>query len=208
MNNLNQRENPMLYWLSKIGDFCALSAVWILLCLPVLTIIPACISLFDSVAHCIHGDEEGPVSRFFRTLKNELLRGIGLSAVCLVVGYGLFCGYNILYQMSKENPALAGYALVYLFSMLIPLSILVWLIPVESRFAHSFLGLFRASAVYAISHLPTTLLLLAILTIAIVLVLMVPVLALLVPAIAVTIQCWLIERVFSKYIPQEEATDD
>ena len=208
MNNLNQRENPMLYWFSKIGDLCALSAVWILLCLPVLTIIPACISLFDSVAHCIHGTEEGPVRRFFRTLKSELLRGIGLSAVCLIVGYGLFCGYNILYQMSKENPALAGYALVYLFSLLIPISVLVWLVPVESRFAHSFLGLFRASAVYAICHLPTTLILLAILAIAILLVLMIPILALLVPAIAATVQCWLIERVFAKYIPQEDKADD
>ena len=198
----------MLYWFSKIGDFCALSAVWLLLCLPVLTIVPASIALFDSVAHCLHGDEEGPVRRFFRTFKSELLRGIGLNAVCLVVGYGLFIGFNILYQMSKETPAIAGYALAYLFTMLLPLGVFVWLIPVESRFYHSFFGLFRASAVYAICHLFTTLLLLVILALAIFMVLMVPILALLVPAIAATIQCWLIERVFFKYIPQEDESDD
>lgn len=208
MNNLTQRENPMLYWFSKIGDFFVLSILWLLLCLPVVTFIPACIALFDSVAHCIHGTEDGCVSRFFRTLKSELLRGMALSVLWCAIGFLLVWGYNILYQMGKEDPAMAAYSLVYLISMLIPLGVLTWLIPVESRFEHSFFGLFKAAVVYSISHLPTTVLLLVILAVAVVLVLLLPVLGVLIPAIAVTVQCWFVERVFKKYIPQEEEEDD
>jgi uncharacterized membrane protein YesL len=174
----------------------------------VVTFIPACIALYDTVAHCIHGTEEGCISRFFRTLKRELLRGILLSLLCLAVGFLLFYGYSILYQMAQQNQALAAYSLVYLFSMLIPLGILAWLIPVESRFEHKFLDLLRAAVIYSIGHLPITALLLVILALAFVLVLLLPVLAVVMPAIAVTVQAWFIERVFKKYIPQEKEADD
>ena len=208
MNFLNPKDHPFLYWFSRIGDFCALSFLWLLLCLSVVTIIPACIALFDSVAHCIHGTKEGPVRRFFQTFRSELGRGILLSLTWLVIGLGLAFGFTVLYQMGYENQTFAVYSLVYLFTMLIPLAILTWLIPVESRFEHSFFGLFRSAAVYAISHLPTTIMLLVILVLAILLTLLAPILALVMPAIAVTIQCWFIERVFQKYIPQDDEEDE
>ena len=208
MNNLTQRENPLLYWFCKVGDFCALSIVWMLLCLPVVTVIPASIALYDSVAHCVQGPEDGCIPRFFRTLKKELLRGVLLNLVWLVVGFMLVWGYSILYQLGKEQPVIATYSLVYLCSMLIPMGILCWLIPVESRFQHSFFGLFRSAAVYAICHLPTTIMLVIILVLSIILVLILPILAMLMPGIAVTIQCWFIERVFKKYIPMEDDADE
>lgn len=210
MNNLNQKENPLLFWISKVGDFCALSVLWLLLCIPIITFIPASIALFDSVAHCIHGPEDGSVRRFFKTLKNELPRGILLSLIWLMIGFGLIYGYTILLQLAQTTPAMATYAQIYLFTMLIPVGILSWLIPVESRFHHSFFGLFRVSAFYAISHLPTTAILLFVLGlgIAVILFSQLYILVLLLPAIIVTVQCWFVERIFRKYIPQEEETND
>ena len=208
MHNLNQKETKVLYWLSKIGDFFGLSIVWLLCCLPVLTFIPASVAMYDSVAHCVRGDEEGSVGRFFRTFKAEFWRGLLLSGLWLAVGYLLFWGYNILFQMGKENPALATYSLVYLCSMVIPLGILTWMIPVESRFEHSFFGLVKASAVYAIAHLPTTVMLVVLFAVsAVALFFLLPLIVLL-PAITVTIQSWFIERVFKKYIPQEEEVEE
>ena len=208
MNDLTHKENPMLYWFSKIGEFFILSILWLVLCLPLVTFIPACIALYDTVAHCIHGTEDGCISRFFKTLKSELLRGTLLSILCLGVGFLLTWGYNILYQMGKENQAIAVYSLVYLFTMLIPLGVLSWLIPVESRFEHNLFGLFRSAVVYSISHLPTTILLLVILAVSAVLIFLLPVLVVLMPAITVTVQSWFVERVFRKYIPQQEEEED
>ena len=208
MNNLNQQESPWLYWFSKIGDFCALSVMWILLCLPIITVIPASIALYDSIVHCVHGTDEGSVGRFFRTLKSELRRGVILDIVWGTIAFTLIYGYSILYQVGLVSSAIATFSLIYLISMLIPLAVLTWLIPVEARFQHSFFGLFRSSAIYAICHLPTTIALLVILAIAVVLVLFIPILALLMPAIVVTIQCWFVERVFKNYIPQEKVNDN
>ena len=208
MHDLNRNENRVLFWASKIGDFFCLSIVWALCCLPVLTVIPACIALYDSVAHCVRGEEEGAVGRFFRTLKSELLRGLLLSALCLATGFLLIKGYQILTIMGKANDTLASYSLLYLCSMIIPVGILIWLIPVESRFEHSFSGLLKASAVYAISHLPTTVMLAVLFGATAALLFFFPVLIVLMPAITVTIQSWFIERVFQKYIPQEEQIEE
>ena len=208
MHDLNQKENRVLYWASKIGDFFCLSIVWVLCCLPVLTFIPASIAMYDSVAHCVRGEEEGAVGRFFRTLKAELLRGLLLSALWLAAGFLLIKGYQILSIMGKENTTLAGYSVIYLCSMVIPIGILTWMIPVESRFEHSFFSLLKASGVYAIVHLPTTVMLMLLFGATAVLLFFFPVLIVLMPAITATLQGWFIERVFQKYIPTEEQEDD
>lgn len=203
MNNLSSKENPLLFWFSKVGDFFCLSMFWLLLCLPVLTIVPSSIALYDSIAHCVRGDEDGSVRRFFRTLKQELLKGILINILWLVIGFVLFCGYRILYLVGLENEIMSMYSIVYLFTMLIPLGIFAWLIPVQSRFEHTFGSLHRAAAAYAIAHLPSTVMILVLLAVAIVLLLFIPVLVLLLPAITVTLQSWFIERAFKQHMPEE-----
>lgn len=208
MNTIPGQENFLWRWFSKIGDFLGLSLIWLLLCIPVLTIAPASISLYDAIVHCVHGDEEGTIRRFFSTFRKELLRGLGLSVLWLVIFGALGCGYWILFSMGARNEGKDFYdlySLVYLGTMLIPLGILTWVTPVQARFKHSFLSLHKTAAIYAIAHLPTTLLLWVIVLIAAALVYFLsPVLLVLLPGIVVTVQSWLIEKVFKKYIIEEE----
>ena len=205
MNTLNQKENPIIFWFSKVGDFFCLSITWLVTCLLVVTIVPASIALYDSVAHCIRGTEESPVHRYFQTFKNELLKGILLSLFWLIIAVGLFFGFRVLWVMGKTNSLMATYALIYLFTMLIPLGIFTWLIPVQSRFEHTFGSLHKAAALYCIVHLPSTLMLIFLFFSAVVLTLFFPVLGILLPAITVTIQSWFIERAFKKHMPEEAA---
>lgn len=204
---MNRRENPVLFWFSKVGDFFCLSMLWLLLCLPVFTITAASIAMYDAVAHCIRGDEDGTLRRFFRTLKREIVKGLLMNILWMVIYFVLFYGYRTLYIMGTQNPAMATYSLVYLITMLIPLGIYAWLIPVQSRFVHTFGGAHKAAAVYAIAHLPSTFMILVLLIGAVVLVSIFPVLVLLVPAITVTLQSWFIERAFKQHMPEEATAD-
>lgn len=207
MNNFFNPDNFFWRWFGRLADVFVLSFLWILCCLPIITIAPACISLYDVIAHCIHGPDEHPYKRFFRTFKAELLRGIGISVLWGVIGFVLMMGYNVLYQLGKTSPFAAMYSIIYLASMLIPIAIFGWLIPIESRFTHSFGSLHKTAATFAIVHLPTTGIILGLLAIGLILIFFVPALAFLMPGILVTLQCWFIEKVFKKYIPQED-TDD
>ena len=207
MNNALPNDNFFWRWFSKIGDFLGLSVLWLLCCIPVLTIAPSSIALYDSVAHCVQGREDGPYRRFFRTLKKELLRGIGINVLWLILITIFVLSYSILYQAGQQSQVAAIYSLVYLGTMLIPTGVLLWLIPIESRFKHNFFSLHKTAASFAFAHLPTTAILFVVLAVAVALTLFFPILIVLTPAITVTIQCWFIERVFQRYMPEEPTKD-
>lgn len=199
---MNDRSNGFLFrWASKLGDFCGLSLVWILLCIPIITIIPASVAMYSSIVNCVHGDEEGSVRWFFQSFKKELLRGLGLGVLWLVLVAVL--AVALLFLMGQESQFGKIFSIVYMGSTLIPLSIMAWLIPTQARFAYSFGDLHKAAAYYAIAHLPTTALLLVALAVGIALIFCLPILVIVMPAIIVTVQCWLIEKVFVKYMDEE-----
>ena len=204
MSNVFDSDNFFWRWFGRLADVLVLSLLWVLCCLPVLTVAPACIALYDTVARCIHGKEDQPYKHFFHVLKSELLRGIGITALWGVFGLLLLCGYNFLYNMGKENQLLATYSMVYLATMVIPLGIFAWLVPLEARFSNSFFELHKTAATFAIVHLPTTAILLGLLAAAIVIGVFVPVLFLILPGLVVTLQSWFIEKVFKKYIGEEQ----
>ena len=211
MNNFFNSDNFFWRWFGKLADIFVLSILWILCCLPVVTTASSCIALYDTIAHCIHGLDEHPYKRFFRTFKSELLRGISITVLWGVIYFVLIMGYNFLYQMGNTSQFAAIYSNVYLVTMLVPIAVFGWLIPIESRFTHSFISLHKTAATFAIVHLPTTALILGLLAAAIVLIMFIPVLALLTPGLLVTFQCWCIEKVFKQYMPknnEEETSDD
>ena len=63
------------------ADLVALGLLTLLLCLPVLTICPAVMALYYSVAKSVRRGRGGPYREYFRSFKENLLQGIGLSVI-------------------------------------------------------------------------------------------------------------------------------
>lgn len=202
-----QQESFIMRWFGKVGEFCILSLLWLLCCLPVLTIFPSCIALYDSIVHCLHGNEDGPYRRFFRTFKAELLRGICLDVMWLAIGFLLIYGFNITTIASKGTLS-AIYPMLYAGTMLIPIAMIAWIIPIQARFYYKFTELHSTALSMLIIHLPTTAAVLGIQLVSILLVLVLPPMLVLIPAICVTVQSWLFEKVFKKYIEEEAPPQD
>ncbi len=204
MNDLTYRR-PLLQWLAKVGTFFGLSVVWLLCCLPVLTIATSSIALYDSVVHGVLRDEEHPYKRFFSDFKSELLRGMLITVLWLVLALLFFGGLRFLMDLGKQSSFASIYSMVYAGTLLIPLIALIWLIPIESRFEYGFFGLHKTAFTFSLAYLPTSGLLLLVLIATVVLILLMPVLLVLLPAICATVQAVLIEKVFKQYEPAEEA---
>ena len=198
-------ENFFWRWFGKLADFFLLSCLWLLCCVPIVTIGASSIALYDTVAHCLRGHESDTYRRFFRTFKAELLRGIGITVLWGVLTIILSTSFNFLSQMAKESTAAAIYAIAFGVSTLIPIGVLCWLLPIESRFTHSFWGLHKTAIFFAIGHLPATAAITALLIACGIAISYFPFLGMVLPAIMVTLQSWFIERVFAKYMPKEES---
>ena len=208
MNSYYDNQNFFLRWFGKMADVVLLSLLWAVCCLPVVTIGASTIALYDAIARCVHGTKDSPYKYFFHVFKTELLRGILITLVWAALGLGLYLGYAYLYQWGKTSSLAATYSLVYLGSMLIPVGIFAWLIPLEARFQYGFFGLHKAAATFTIVYLPTTGILLAIALVAAVMVMLVPVLVILLPGIVMTLQSWFVEKVFKKHIGEEDTPEE
>jgi uncharacterized membrane protein YesL len=105
-------------------------------------------------------------------------------------------------------PVARTYSMVYLGTLLIPVTIFCWLIPLESRFSYGFFGLHKEAAIFTIVHLPTTGIMLAITAAATVMTIFFPALIILLPGIVVTLHSHFAEKVFKRYISEEEQEEE
>lgn len=204
MNDINMPRRKAVEWMAKAGTFFGLSILWLVCCLPLVTVIPACVALYDTVVHSLLGVDEHPFKRFFKDFRSELLRGMGLSLIWLAVAAVFFLGYHLLSVLGKGNSLFLLYSVFYAGTMLIPLAMLIWVIPVESRFSVGFGGLHKMALTMALVHLPTTAALLGMLVVAAVVLFFFPPMLMLVPAILPTVQAVLIEKVLVRYEAVEE----
>lgn len=208
MNKFVIPQRSAAEWLCKIGTFFGLSLCWLLCCVPVITIIPAGVALYDTVVHCLFGKDEHPFRRFFKDFKSELLRGMGLSLIWVAVGVVYFMGFWFLSNAGQDNQILRLCFMFYAGTLLIPLSLLSWLIPLESRFDLSFGGLHKMAMMLSLVKLPRTAACLGMLIVAVVLVFIMPVLMVLLPAIYATLQAIVIENTLIGCEEPEEPAEE
>lgn len=208
MNKFAVPQRTVAEWLCKIGTFFGLSLCWILCSLPVITIIPAGVALYDTVVKCPLGVDEHPFRRFFKDFKSELLRGIGLTLIWLVVAALYFFGLRFMLIAGESRPVLKICAMVYAGTILIPLSMLSWLIPLESRFALGFGGLHKMALTLSLVKLPRTAASIGMLIASVLIIFVMPVMMVLLPAIYSTLQAVVIENtLISCEEPEPEALE-
>ena len=207
MIGYSENENFFLRWFGKMADVVLLSLLWTLCSLPLVTMGTATIALYDAIAQCVHGNHESPFKYFFHVFKTELLRGILITLLWAALGVVLYLGYAFLLQWSKSSTVASVYSMVYLGTMLVPVAIFCWLIPIEARFSYGFFGLHKTAATFTIVHLPTTGIMLGITAAAALITVFFPVLIILLPGIVVTLHSYFAQKVFQKYIGEEEQDD-
>lgn len=192
-------DNVLWQTVSSFYDLVMLSLCWILCCLPVLTIIPSTIALYDSVARCVRGGDGGMFRRFFRTFRNELGRGILLTIEWGILIAVMVVGYLIVVQ--GESGLLW---ILYLCALAIPAAVLCWIIVLESRFVYSLGTLHRNAMIFTFGYLPRTAAMLAILVAGAAVLLWMPVLIVAVPGLVANFQSAFAEKVLKHYMPEEE----
>ena len=145
--------------LNTLTDIMALSVLWLLLSLPVLTLGAATAALYDSVVRCIRYKQPRPYARFFRTFKNELVPGALLTLLWgAVAALGLWM-LALLRQYSAASPSAVAAGAAYYVALVVPLGAACWVFPTLSRCALDF-GALNATAIkLAVGHLPSTVIL-------------------------------------------------
>ncbi|MBO5129959.1 MAG: YesL family protein [Oscillospiraceae bacterium] len=203
MRSFFNPDNFLWRWFGKLADYVMLSCVWILCCIPMVTIGASCIALYDATAHCVRGNEGGTYKRFFRTFKRELGRGIVMTIFWAVLCWLLNAGYQVVSQLADTGNVWAVLSIVYFCTLFIPLGTACWAVALESRFTYSFGDLHRNAFIFTFAHLPHTFAMAALLVLAINVCINLFPLIMVIPGLLTYLQSFFAERVMKKYMPSE-----
>lgn len=184
-------------------DIVGLSLAWAFLCLPVITAGPATSALYYTVVKCFRQKEKRTFRIFWDSFKSCLKKGIIITLIAIPAAVLLAFGYSVM-KLNWSSTAGAVMFVAYYIALVVPIGIFVWLIALIARFDLKLKDAFRTAALLAFRHLPSTVIvvLLAVETVILLLEKWWPVFF--APAIAAFFSSLFFERIFPKYLSDED----
>lgn len=201
--------NFVFRFLERIFDLVILSAVWVLLCIPVVTIGPATTALYYAVVKCVRRNEQGTLGNFFTcfkaNFKQSAIVGVILTALGLLIAFSRGMIYVI--AQAQDTRGVVLYHAQTIFILLV-LGLACWLFPMISRFSQPLREHFKAMLHIGFRHLPTTIVVAVLVEEAAQITIQYLWPVFLVPGIAALLISLFYERVFLKYTPEETTSEE
>lgn len=154
MGNLFNMNNFFFRFMGKLFDAVALSIVYTLVCLPIVTIGPATSALYYATVKSIRRDRSYPIKEFFKAFKRDFKQSFVVGLILVVVGVILYV--DVKFAINFINNSLTYMRYLYLIIGMVVSFIAVYIFPLISRFSLKLSGLFKLSFYLALRHLLTT----------------------------------------------------
>lgn len=209
MSNLFNMDNAFFTFLGKICDVIFLSVVYILLCIPIITIGPANTAVYYATVKVIRRERGYLFREFFKCFKMNFKRGAAIGfilTVCyIIIGFDIFAAYTSWTGETTFSSILFG---IYIAIAVLLTSFSIFVFPVLSRFELSLKQLVKVVFFMSMKHLPFTIIMLVIQVAAIASVIFVPLLIFIMPVTSTFLISLLMERIFKKYMPKTEESEE
>lgn len=199
--------------MSKIFDMLVLSLLWLILCLPIITIGPASTAFYYTVVKVIRRERSYLLKEFFRSFRLNFKQGAILTLIYvmfIVVAYVDFRYAITLIEEGKQS----GSMMLGIFIVLTVFVIfsVIYVFPVLSRFTVTIKNLFKWAFFLSIRHIGWTLLI-GVMFVGFGIIMFfsffwMPPLVIILPGVYTLVASFPMEKVLKKYMPQEETTEE
>lgn len=208
MGNFFNPEKGIWAWLSTLVDVAGLSLLWILLCLPVVTAVPATAALYQAVVSCVRRRESGAFGCYLRSFRDNFKVGLLAGLIVLPAAALLLALHHIVrWYGTRAGGLLYVLYVAQYFALMVPAGILCWLSPLLGRFERGVKDLFRTAFQLTLAHLPSTVVVVLLTAQAAVFCLRYWWPVLFAPSAAMLLVSLFTERVFAKYAPELAAKE-
>lgn len=209
MDKFFNSDNGVMRALSKLFDMGVLTLIYLVFCIPVVTIGAATTSLYYVSAKVLRHNRSYVWTEFWRSFKMNFMQSTIVWLIVAVLSVLLVFNMQIVGvtdAASSKGGYLAG---VYFAMLFVILCISCYVFPFISRFSVKLTQIFRLSLYCAFRHFLHTLLMIATLVAMIVLIYIamvtnIIILFLFVPALASFVYTFPMEHIMKKYMPKEE----
>ncbi len=207
MSGFFNLDNPFWRFMGKIADVIILNLLWMICCIPIITIGPATTATYY-VALRLANDEDGYIFKnFFKSFKENLRQGIVIGLIMTALG-ALFAYDFFLYRqltggfMKTLSMVLLGVMVLYLFT-------LTYVFPILAKFVNTVKRTIINAFYMSIRHIVATIVMLAIAAAVVAATILVfPPLIILGFGLIAFLQSYFLKRIFCFYIPQEESEEN
>ena len=203
-------DNAFFTFLSKACDVLFLSFIWVVACIPIVTIGPANTALYYATVKVIRRDRGYLFREFFKSFKLNFKRAFAVGVLLTV----LFVILGIDIRWARQNISDGGAFISILYGIFIAIiflliSVTIYVFPILSRFDMTVKQLLKAAVFISMRHLPSTIAMLVITAIGALGIYIIPIAVLVIPAAVVLLNSFFMERILKKYMPKaEEASDE
>ena len=202
-----EHDNTLLSILGKITDSLLLCLLYLLSCLPIITIGAATTALYYTTHKVLRCDR----SYLWKEYKRAWKENFKQATICWLIfaGIGALLGFDI-YVMYGIFRAGSPYGSAYVFFAVLLMAEILWMVytfAYIARFQTSTKEVLRNSAIMTVIHIPKSLALLAVLGVGAFLVWLIPPLFLLIPVLCAWFAEVILESAFVNYIKEEDRED-
>lgn len=210
--NMDLSINSKFYhFMSKVADCMILSVLWIVFSLPVITAGAATSALYYCVIKVIGEDQGSAVKSFWRSFKSCLKQGTIVSIAVFALSILVTIIGSAAYARAQNGEALSTVYFVYLIFFLFGIAWLHYIFSYIARFQAPLATVLKNSLVICLVNLPSSFSMMILFVIMVILLIWTfPASAmalLLIPAVYALISGFLLEKIYSKYLPEPEAQE-
>ena len=185
-------------------DCIYLSAIFLLTCIPIFTIGAALTSLYYTVQKVLKNDRGYVGGEYWHAFKTNFKQSTCIWLIVLLVGVVLMGDVRILKIMDEAgNPMGKGY--IFFQGLLVLLALWCsYVFPYVARFENKTKAIMKNAAFMAVLNLPRTFLILVYMVVAGLVTYIIPIAIMVVPALFTLTQNRTLEKVFRKYMNEED----
>jgi uncharacterized membrane protein YesL len=191
---MNILDTRVYSWLETAADFFLLNLMWLVACLPVVTIFPSTAAMFGVVRDWVRGKEDSLTSMFITRFRENLGQSLLVGVIWMVFGVALFLDFLVANQLSYWVEIISKSALMLVSSVYAFGS--VYLFPVMVHYETDWKTVIKNSLLISIGRMPTTVVCLVFVVVMVGLTVVMPFLVVITGSITAYVVYRLCDRVF------------
>ena len=162
----NWTDNVVMRALGKIGDMICLNLMWLICCIPVITIGASTTALYAVMLRMVK-NEEGYIFRgFLKAFKTNFKQSTLIWLILLLLGIL----WTVDFRVAGFMPGMAGTVLSAVFLVLgfILLSVMIYIFPLTARYENGMKATFKNALILTVAKLPYTFVMVAVVVAAVI----------------------------------------
>lgn len=158
MSNIMKPDNPFFNVMSKIGDLIFLNIIFIISCIPIITI-GCALSSVHTVVNKLTKNQESHIARDYIIAFKENFKNSTVMWVIFLAAGAVIAGFTVMLSRGSQ-PLLY---IPYIFIVTVYVFTLLYAFPLQAVFVNKPTAIIRNALLTAVKHLPQTILLVLIL---------------------------------------------